>query len=95
VKMNLPYLAAFSIFGDLEELLDKREGEFIGSRKKNIFEIFKKKSKKSIDSLNETCLYGRPFHFQGVTIFKRVGKNFGTKERDSVSDGSRPEKRVL
>ena len=92
--MNLPYLAAFSILGDLEELLDKREGEFIGSRKK-IFLKFLKKSKKSIDSLNETCLYGRPFHFQGVTIFKRVGKNFGTKERDLVSDGSRPEKRVL
>ena len=44
--MNLPYLAAFSIFGDLKELLDKREGEFIGSRKKNIFEIFKKNRKK-------------------------------------------------
>lgn len=46
VKMNLPYLAAFSIFGDLEELLDKREGEFIGSRKKIFLKFLKKIEKK-------------------------------------------------
>lgn len=63
--MNLPYLAAFSILGDLEELLDKREGEFIGSRKKIFLKFLKKNRKKVLTAKMKPAFMGGLFTFKG------------------------------